>query len=99
MGFSILWRWLVLCRSRRCSGEIPVSRGRVSCWLGIGLRPIREYGGEIFTDYYFGEANTTNKSDKYHNNAINENLNWGRISRLLQPALASSACPAPARKM
>src|SRR4051812_48461951 len=43
------------------------------------MHPIREYGGEIFTDYYFGEANTTNKSDNYHNNAINENLNWGRI--------------------
>ena len=42
-----------------------------------GLRPIREYEGEIFTDYYFGEANTANKSDNQHNNAINENLNWG----------------------
>src|SRR3954463_1005513 len=41
------------------------------------MRPIREYEGEIFTDYYFGEANTANKSDNYHNNAINENLNWG----------------------
>src|SRR4051812_47746609 len=53
--------------------------GRVPCWLGVGLRPIREYEGEIFTDYYFGEANTANKSDNYHNNAINENLNWGGI--------------------
>src|SRR3954463_14894966 len=39
--------------------------------------PIREYEGEILTDYYFGEANTANKSDKLHNNAINKNLNWG----------------------
>src|SRR4051812_15906378 len=63
-----------------CDGARVKSRcrkGRVPCWLGVGLRPIREYGGEIFTDYYFGEANTANKSDNYHNNAINENLNWG----------------------
>ena len=52
----------------------------------VGLRPVREFGGEIFTDYYFGEANTTNKSDNQHNNAINENLNWGGISGLLQLA-------------
>ena len=37
--------------------------GRVPCWLGVGLHPVREYEGEIFTDYYFGEANTANKSD------------------------------------
>ena len=43
----------------------------------VGLRPVREYEGEIFTDYYFGEANTANKIDNQHNNAINENLNWG----------------------
>ena len=43
----------------------------------VGLRPVREYEGEIFTDYYFGEANTANKLDNQHNNAINENLNWG----------------------
>src|SRR4051812_33935690 len=36
--------------------------------------------GEIFTDYYFGEANTANKSDNHHSNAINENLNWGGFS-------------------
>src|SRR3954466_13444364 len=52
-------------------------KGRVPCWLGVGLRPIREYEGEIFTDYYFGEANTVNKSDNLHNIEINENLNWG----------------------
>src|SRR3954467_11491554 len=27
--FSFRWRWLVLCRLRRCSGEIPVSQSRV----------------------------------------------------------------------
>src|SRR4051812_11272471 len=48
--------------------------------------PIREYEGEIFTDYYFGEANTANKSGNQHNNAINKNLNWGGISGLLQLA-------------
>src|SRR4051812_24271839 len=64
--------------------------GRVPCWLGVGLRPIREYEGEIFTDYYFGEANTANKSVNQHNNAINENLNWGGISGLLQLATTNS---------
>ena len=37
--------------------------------------------------YYFGEANTANKSDNQHNNTINENLNWGGFPgyyRLLQ---------------
>src|SRR3954471_10253491 len=33
--------------------------------------------GRNIHDYYFGEANTANKSDNHHNNAINENLNWG----------------------
>src|SRR4051812_19559432 len=79
MGFAFRWRWLVLCRLRRCSGETRCRTGRVPCWLGVGLRPIREYEGEIFTDYYFGEANTANKSDNQHNIAINENLNWGRF--------------------
>src|SRR3954464_2782734 len=63
-----------------CDGARVKNRcrtGRVPCWLGVGLRTIREYEGEIFTDYYFGEANTANKSDNQHNNAINENLNWG----------------------
>src|SRR3954467_10272450 len=86
MGFAFRWRWLVLCRLRRCSGETRCRIGRVPCWLGVGLRPIREYEGEIFTDYYFGEANTANKSDNYHSNAINENLNWGGFSGLLQLA-------------
>src|ERR1043165_1914200 len=58
---------------------------KVVCRLArVGLRPVQEYGGEIFTDYYFGEANTVDKSDNLHNNAINENLNWGGISGLLQ---------------
>src|SRR4051812_15971838 len=43
-----------------------------------------ENKGEIFTDYYFGEANTANKSDNHHNNAINKNFNWGGFSGLLQ---------------
>src|SRR3954469_11265971 len=77
MGCAFRWRWLVLCRLRRCSGETRCRTGRVSCWLGVGLRPIREYEGEKFTDYYFGEANTANKSDKLQNTAVNENLNWG----------------------
>src|SRR3954464_15284090 len=71
--------WTCAGRLRQCSGETRCRTGRVSCWLGVGLRPIREYEGEIFTDYYFGEANTANKSDNYHRNAINENLNWGGI--------------------
>src|SRR3954470_6831294 len=38
---------------------------QVVCRLVRGRSPtIREYEGEIFTDYYFGEANTANKSDK-----------------------------------
>ena len=56
----------------------------------VSLCPIREYGGEIFTDYYFGEANTANNSDNLHNNAINKNLNWGGISGLLQLATTNS---------
>src|ERR1043165_5126951 len=77
MGFSIRWRWLVLCRLRRCSGETRCRNSRVPLGKRSVTHPIREYGGEIFTDYYFGEANTANKSDNQHNNAINENLNWG----------------------
>src|SRR3954466_4161225 len=76
MGFSIRWRRLVLCRLRRCSGETRCRTGRVSLGKRSVTHPIREYEGEIFTDYYFGEANTANKSDNHHNNAINENLNW-----------------------
>src|SRR3954468_24848873 len=64
-------------RLRRCSGE---SRCRKVVCRG-GKRsvshPIREKGGELFTDYYFGKANTANKSDKLHNNAKSKNLNWG----------------------
>ena len=57
---------------------------------GSVTHPIREIRrGGIFTDYYFGEANTANKSDNYHNNATNENFNWGgfpgcyRVARYL----------------
>src|SRR3954471_24727144 len=47
---------------------------QVVCRGGQGsvTHPIREYGGEIFTDYYIGEANTANKSDNHHNIAINK---------------------------
>src|SRR3954465_8458543 len=72
-----------MCRLRRGPAETRCRTGRVPGWLGVGHRPVREYEGEIFTDYYFGEANTATKSDNYHNNAINENLNWGGISGLL----------------
>src|SRR3954471_15809281 len=77
------------CDGDRVTFPVP-QRGRVPCWLGVGLHPVREYEGEIFTDYYFGEANTANKSDNYHSNAINENLNWGGISGLLQLATTNS---------
>src|ERR1043165_2308360 len=76
MGFSIRWRLLVLCRLRRCSGEIPVSQGRVSGWQGSVSVRYENKRGKIFTDYYFGESNTANKSDNLHNIAINENFNW-----------------------
>ena len=46
--------------------------------------------GKIFTNYYFCEANTANKSGNQHNNAINENLNWGGIYGLLQLATTNS---------
>src|SRR3954465_10757744 len=77
MGFFVPLSAAGLARLRRCSGE-PRCR-KVVCRGGKRsvAHPIREYEGEIFTDYYFGEANTANKSDKLHNSAINENLNWG----------------------
>src|ERR1043165_3957696 len=52
---------------------------KVECLGGKGRSPsnTRNKRGEIFTDYYFGEANTPNKSENHHNNAINKNLNWG----------------------
>src|SRR3954469_496376 len=62
-GFSFRWLRLVSRWLRRCSGE---SRCRkVMCRGGKGWvsHPIREYREEIFTDYYFSEANTANKSD------------------------------------
>src|SRR3954462_3589263 len=83
----------VLCRLRRCSGETRCRTGRVPLGKRSVTHPIREYKGEIFTDYYFGEANTSNKSDNYHNNAINENLNWGGISRLLQATSQNRMLP------
>src|SRR3954466_10500228 len=66
-----------LVRLRRCSGESRCRKVVCRCGKGWVSHPIREYGGEIFTDSYFGEANTANKSDNLHNNAINKNLNWG----------------------
>src|SRR3954466_13098452 len=60
-----------------CDGaRVKPGVAQVVCRDGQGsvTHPIREYGGEIFTDYYFGEAN---KSNNLHNNAINENLSWG----------------------
>ena len=47
-----------------CDGARVKSRCRkVVCRGGKGsvTHPIRDYEGEIFTDYYFGEANTANK--------------------------------------
>src|ERR1043165_5693395 len=84
MGFSIRWRWLDLCRLRWGSGETRCRTGRVPLGKRSVTHPIREYGGEIFTDYYFGEANTANKSDNHHNNAINKKFNCGGIYGLLQ---------------
>src|SRR3954462_13703680 len=86
MGFAFPWRWLVLCRLRRCSGETRCRTGRVPWWKRSVTHPIREYGEEIFTDYYVGEANTSNNTGNHHNNAINNNFNWGAISGLLQDA-------------
>src|SRR3954465_5568400 len=82
-GFSFRWLRQVSRGLGRGSGE-PRCR-RVVCRGGKGSvsHPIREIGGEIFTDYYFGEANTANKSDNFHNNAINKKINWGGISGLL----------------
>src|SRR3954469_11409717 len=73
-----------MCQLRRCSGEFPVSQSRMPLGKRSVTHPIREYGGEIFTNYYFGEANTANNTGNHHNNAINENFNWGGISGLLQ---------------
>src|SRR3954469_14213358 len=72
-------------------GYNPVSHR--SCALVVrGRSRVRyeKYEGEIFTGYYFGEANTANKSDNQHNNAINENLNWGGIFGVLQLATTNS---------
>ena len=70
-----------------CDGARVKSRCRkVECPGGKGSVSVRyeNMRGKIFTDYYFGEANTANKSGNHHSNAINENLNWGGISGLLQ---------------
>src|SRR3954468_5848073 len=76
-GFSFRWLRLV---SRGCDGARVTPGVAKSCAEGekggsrIRYENTRE---KIFTDYYFSEANTANKSDKLHNKAINENLNWG----------------------
>src|ERR1043165_9897429 len=60
-----------------CDGARVKSRCRkVVCRGGKGsvTHPIREIGGEIFTDYYFGEANTANNSDNHHINAIKKKM-------------------------
>src|SRR3954471_4547565 len=66
-GFSFRWLRLVSRLLRRCSGEALCREGLVPRGKSSVSRPIREYEGEIFTDYYFGEANTANKSGKKHN--------------------------------
>src|SRR4051812_21624975 len=80
------------CAGSRDGAWVKPGVAQVVCRDGQGsvTRPIREYGGEIFTDYYFGEANTANKSDNHHINAINKKLNWGGISGLLQLATTNS---------
>src|SRR3954466_1768336 len=64
-----------------CCDDARVKPGIAQGGCRVGQRsathPIREYEGEIFIDYYFGEANTANNSDKHHNIAINEKLNSG----------------------
>src|SRR3954470_24810398 len=62
-GFSFRWLRLVSCRWRWCAGEIPVSQSRVPWWKGVGHASDTRIGGEIFTDYYFGEENTANNTD------------------------------------
>src|SRR4051812_48355569 len=66
-GFS--YRWLRLV-SRGCDGA-RVNPGVATVVCRGGKRPglrsdTRIRGGKIFTDYYFGEANTANKADKLH---------------------------------
>ena len=52
---------------RSCAGcdgaRVKPSVATVVCRGGKGsvTCPIQEYRGEIFTDYYFGEANAANK--------------------------------------
>src|SRR4051812_9126104 len=56
-----------------CDGaRVKPGVAQVVCRGGQGsvTHPIQEYGGEIFTDYYFGEANTAKHSGKHYNNAI-----------------------------
>src|SRR4051812_34577751 len=86
MGFSIRWRWLVLCGFRD-GDRVKPGVAKVECQGGKGrsLSGTRIWGG-IFTDHYFGEANTANNSDNHHNNAINKKINWGGISGQLQLA-------------
>src|SRR3954465_11137955 len=63
-----------LCQLRRCSGETRCRTGRVPWWKGVGRASDTRIGGEIFTDYYFGEANTANKSDNQTIHAENKFL-------------------------
>src|SRR4051812_25701972 len=94
-GFSFRRLRQVWCRLGRCSGESPVSQSRVPWWKGVGLRPIREYGGGggIFTDYYFGEANTANKSDNQTNHTENNffdfSENWAITIQHHQQGISS----------
>ena len=46
-GFPFRWRWLDLCRLRRCSGEIPVSQSRVLGWQGSVSVRYEKKGGNI----------------------------------------------------
>ena len=44
-GFLFRWRWLVLCRLRRCSGETRCRIGRVPWWKGVGHASDTRIGG------------------------------------------------------
>ena len=70
-----------------CDGARVKSGLARSCAVvekGSVTRPIRENGGEILTEYYFGEANITNNRCNHHSNATNKIFNWGGIFGLLQ---------------
>src|SRR4051812_32229515 len=71
-GFSFRWLRQVSCGFRD-GARVNPGVAKVVCRGGKGwvAHPIREYGGEIFTDYYFGEANTANKSGNQTNHTEN----------------------------